>query len=146
MNEDVCDFSVNLEKIKNEFVLNENRLKFGKRNWNKNASDTHCISYLIGCFIHFGSHVSQILNDFLRVLSLASTWLTSTENRLIFALSQHWTIRLVGYGEHMWRHFVSLFAFVQFDYFLRVNGQIFVRINNNTKKTRICLNKDATFF
>lgn len=48
---------------------------------------------------------------------------------------KHATIGCVRYSVNVWRYFVSFLPSVHVDNFFSVNGQTFVRIHNDTKKT-----------
>lgn len=42
-------------------------------------------------------------------------------------------------GIDVWRHLVSLFSLVHVDDLLRVDGQVFIRVNDHTEQARVCL-------
>lgn len=52
----------------------------------------------------------------------------------------HITIGFIGDGEKMRWHFVTSFADVHFTHAFGVNGQAFVRIDDDAEKSRVGLN------
>jgi len=57
---------------------------------------------------------------------------------------QHIAVRLVGNCEDMRRYFMTLLALVQFNHFLRVDRQAFVRIDNDAEQPGVSLHNHTT--
>lgn len=53
----------------------------------------------------------------------------------------HAPVGRVCYGVDVRRHLVSLLALVHVHYFLAVDGQMLVRIDDHAEETRVCLEK-----
>lgn len=56
---------------------------------------------------------------------------------------QHGTVCGICHSENVRRDLVSLLSFVKLNHFLRVNGQLFVRVHHDTEQAGVGLDTDG---
>ena len=102
-----------------------------------------------------GGDGGQVLDDFFRIFSFTGTGFTSTENGLVLLVAQHRAVGGVGDGVDVGRHLDLLLSpvhvnhlvnnfksdFLARSYLVRIDGIVFVGVNDDTKETRIGINK-----
>merc|ERR1712142_279294 len=87
------------------------------------------------------ANASKVGDNLLGVLSLASTRLTSNENRLVLANIHHTLVGALSNTEDMGWALIPPQAHVDLHSTLGVDGEALVRIDSDTEKTRIGIDK-----
>lgn len=87
------------------------------------------------CIRYFGPRVLEKEHT---TNKLRPLWIST--KTLAFTL-KHTTIRVVSDGEDMRRHLMSFAALVELDDLFRIDGQPFVRVDDDAKQARVGLEK-----
>jgi len=89
-----------------------------------------------------GANDGKVLDDSLGVDSLTGSRFTSNQHRLVLAGSEHVLVGVIGNRVDVGRHLSSALVVVAEDDVVVVHGKPLVRVNGDTEKTRVGVDKE----